>query len=925
MTVPVQIPETAYAEDGVSTSFPIPWLYRRPAHIRAQREFADGSVIELVNGVDFSTTPDGSTGGGTLTTMAAVPDATLRIWRETTASQETAYETTGAFTAASHEAALDESVMRAQEVALALTRTLSVPVGEGSLDLPRRPARKGAYLGFDSNGDLAMLPDTGNEASLRPDLASADIDKGAALIGFKARNVLAKLEDYALSVKELAVADGVTDDGAAFQATIDQAAADGVNVFVPAGRYKIVTPFQMRSGVTVTADPGAVLDCEGMASGNAVSFLGTIGSQFNFSANRTNGDSTIALSGSPGFQVGDIIHIVSNTSVFAPGIFNLGYHPTDNCFYSEFNIIVADLGGGVYRLAYPLIFTNYSALATAKKVTPCRDAHWIGGQIHRTTSGGAADAIFNAQWAFQCSVEEVRTYRGRQFGFTVEFAKSWQCEAYRVKNTNDETLLYDYAVQHARLNRFRSVGTQDCGFDDIEDSFGTQSVDFTYSNSEAPFSNVRSYCTNSFFYRIFEGITSHQGCYEERWEDNVLLHCYDDGILVRGYKPTIKGNEIYSNVDVSDDLIFTAGTFVIGREYTITTIGTTDFTAVGAASNTVNLRFVATGVGAGTGTATQKDTYAIRLQYGGARRADIANNTIRGFYGAFDFYGSAGLGYWGNILAHIHDNDIAECFQGLSTVNLGDVNTVRYLTYKNNHHSRMGRFVVNLDHHTAGVTIKGNTLDGDFRYDGPFFNVAFVNAGENCPALKVTDNHWMRSKGGNGGYSKYMAYVAAISDLATFPAADWAGLSYFYGNDATWETDAGFTKYSVAQGAGYYQYGTLIPDSYASTIAGGVAQAIPTPHRVFFLQVDTEAGAAADDLDRVIPFTNCKFRKGDVIYIKSSSSSRDVTIRDINNSEAASFGFQTPGNASVVLGSSNDIAMCVFTDPHWSVAPTIVG
>lgn len=47
----------------------------------------------------------------------------------------------------------------------------------------------------------------------------------------------------------------------------------------------------------------------------------------------------------------------------------------------------------------------------------------------------------------------------------------------------------------------------------------------------------------------------------------------------------------------------TAGAFVVGVAYTIISIGTTDFTLIGAASNTVGLTFTATGVGTGTGTA----------------------------------------------------------------------------------------------------------------------------------------------------------------------------------------------------------------------------------------------------------------------------------------------------------------------------------
>jgi hypothetical protein len=47
-----------------------------------------------------------------------------------------------------------------------------------------------------------------------------------------------------------------------------------------------------------------------------------------------------------------------------------------------------------------------------------------------------------------------------------------------------------------------------------------------------------------------------------------------------------------------------AGSFVVGVSYVIAFVGTTDFVAIGAASNTVGVTFTATGIGSGTGTAT---------------------------------------------------------------------------------------------------------------------------------------------------------------------------------------------------------------------------------------------------------------------------------------------------------------------------------
>jgi hypothetical protein len=47
----------------------------------------------------------------------------------------------------------------------------------------------------------------------------------------------------------------------------------------------------------------------------------------------------------------------------------------------------------------------------------------------------------------------------------------------------------------------------------------------------------------------------------------------------------------------------TAGSFTARRPYRILTVGTTDYTLIGASANTVGVEFTATGVGTGTGTA----------------------------------------------------------------------------------------------------------------------------------------------------------------------------------------------------------------------------------------------------------------------------------------------------------------------------------
>ena len=58
-------------------------------------------------------------------------------------------------------------------------------------------------------------------------------------------------------------------------------------------------------------------------------------------------------------------------------------------------------------------------------------------------------------------------------------------------------------------------------------------------------------------------------------------------------------------VRMTFDANISAGNFIIGKFYKIVSIGSTDFTAIGASANTVGLEFTATGVGSGDGVASE--------------------------------------------------------------------------------------------------------------------------------------------------------------------------------------------------------------------------------------------------------------------------------------------------------------------------------
>lgn len=67
---------------------------------------------------------------------------------------------------------------------------------------------------------------------------------------------------------------------------------------------------------------------------------------------------------------------------------------------------------------------------------------------------------------------------------------------------------------------------------------------------------------------------------------------------------TFSGNT-FDILNSGNAATITAGSFVVGRAYKILTVGSTDYTLIGSANNTIGTKFVATGVGAGTGTATE--------------------------------------------------------------------------------------------------------------------------------------------------------------------------------------------------------------------------------------------------------------------------------------------------------------------------------
>jgi hypothetical protein len=102
-------------------------------------------------------------------------------------------------------------------------------------------------------------------------------------------------------------------------------------------------------------------------------------------------------------------------------------------------------------------------------------------------------------------------------------------------------------------------------------------------------------------------------------------------------------------------------------------------------------------------------------------------------------------------------------------------------------------------------------------------------------------------------------------------------------------------------------------------IDGGSIFFTPSDMGRSYIVADTESDAASDNLDRVRPVTGHQVPEGYLVTIRQSTTGRNITIRDVTTSGAASYGISSSGNNPIAMASSNDVVMLIFTGTHWTV------
>ena len=141
--------------------------------------------------------------------------------------------------------------------------------------------------------------------------------------------------------------------------------------------------------------------------------------------------------------------------------------------------------------------------------------------------------------------------------------------------------------------------------------------DLTTQGTPEPYAETTPGATknNSAYIRLdnFEGIEQSPGTWS-----SIIAYATNSEVL---YGRARKQINALTQPTVRTSVEAAATDIIIGKEYTIKTVGTTDFTAIGASANTPTVIFTATGVGTGTG-----EVYKQALQIGG--NAFVSNTNM---------------------------------------------------------------------------------------------------------------------------------------------------------------------------------------------------------------------------------------------------------------------------------------------------------
>ena len=166
MTVNLSTTKIQYSGNGILTTFTYTFRILEDDDLYVSVVDAAGTETILSLDVDYTVTGAGDDSGGTVVLSSGTlcpTGSTLTIMRNMDLLQETDYVDGDAFSAESFEDAADKSIMIVQQLDERLDRSVCAPKFSNDsleIDAAEWMARENKTIGFDVDGDIALLPST---------------------------------------------------------------------------------------------------------------------------------------------------------------------------------------------------------------------------------------------------------------------------------------------------------------------------------------------------------------------------------------------------------------------------------------------------------------------------------------------------------------------------------------------------------------------------------------------------------------------------------------------------------------------------------------------------------------------------------------------------------------------------------------------
>jgi hypothetical protein len=240
MTIESEDGRRAYAGNGVTTTFAVPWKFFDNGDITVILQSDEGVDATLEENVHYALTGAGDESGGEVDLdMAPAIGETLTVLLDPDLVQPLDYVANDPFPAEAHERGLDRLTQQNIRTRDMVQRCLRGADGDAlpSFELPGAGERASKFLRFDSNGNPEMAAGLDQSATL----SSSTIATTLNSLKRTASEVAAGITptDYAYQPGDVrrygALLNGSADDSAAFKAAHDALPTVGGRFIVPGG------------------------------------------------------------------------------------------------------------------------------------------------------------------------------------------------------------------------------------------------------------------------------------------------------------------------------------------------------------------------------------------------------------------------------------------------------------------------------------------------------------------------------------------------------------------------------------------------------------------------------------------------------------------------------------------------------------------